>query len=67
MITFCLAIFLFFSFILLIKGLLGFFGFIGDGLEGWIEGFWGSVIGLVLTICGVLAFIKLYNIHLSIG
>lgn len=67
MITFCLSIFLLWAFIWFIKGLLKFFGLLGEGLDGVIEGFWCIVFGGILTTCGVLAFIKLYNIHISFG
>jgi uncharacterized Tic20 family protein len=67
MITVCITILLIVSLALTIKGLLSCFGLIGDGWEGFIEGFWTAAFGLFLSICCVMAFIKLYNIHVSFG
>lgn len=67
MITFCLIIFLVVSFYLFIRSLLKFTGITGEGLDGMLLGFWGTIIGLGFTICGVWAIVKLYNIHVTFG
>jgi len=62
MITFCLVFYIAVAFCMMFKCL-----FSGDGLEGVVIQFFGTLVFLILFIIGIIAFFKLYNIHFTIG